>query len=1201
MSGLETPVILDARATLEVELYGAKLIEASAGTGKTYTIANLYLRHILDGRGPGEILVVTFTNAATEELRGRIRARIYDALQLLNQAKPGDDEFLALLLTQWQSLDGEAQQKQYKRLQLALRCMDEAAIFTIHGFCQRALTDHALSSGQPFDATLLNDDLALWDEALKDWWRKQSYMLASEDWYLFQSCLVDLPTLLATQRNLQTGHQPAILPLIDEDLPALYQSWRLLEDTLQDLASAWQSQKNEVFEILQDSPALSRSKKLPYHKDNLVEIFKHWDAYFACEQRLVIPDSIHYLCSDTLLANSTEKKRGTDPKLETGFFLHAQQVFDRIDQIKACFRVRALVEANSFAQQRVRTIKQQNRSLAYQDQLSLLVEALHKPEGVALAEKLRERFPVAMIDEFQDTDAIQYDIFKTLYFGHPDISLIMIGDPKQAIYSFRGGDIFTYIKAKQEPGVQHYSLLTNWRSEPRLVSAVNSIFEHRTEAFIYAYSIDYLAVQATTKKQAAPLLVDKAAVTPLTIWQISQSLEEKNQSARRVYELLNQAIADEITHLINGGAQKHIMLGAKPLRSGDIAILVRTAREGNSLRAVLAKNGIRAVTIGKDKVFDSDEASGLYGLLLAINHYSDRELLRAALASQLLNLDYLQIAEINDNEACWQDWSEKIRKLHLLWLHRGFIAMFQHLLQLLEIGERIAESSFSQRRLTNLLHLAELAQQQSRISPGFDALLAWYRSQFSENTMDETELRLENDEDLVKIVTIHKSKGLEYPVVFAPFLWTCRPRAVKKDSILLFHDQNHNPVIDLGSQQHQQHTFIAEKERLAEDIRVAYVAITRARAKVYLAWGDVGDGKMAGRPAKTGLGYLLHPGQSASELDSNLPWAFNSAADISEDLDTLVKASKGSIEIIPLPQQTDGSKLDQPVNNEPLETTTFKARLVSDWKIASFTGLTRDIHQVAHRGSTGISGDPILDFPAGSHVGLLLHSVLEHLDFAGNIKSQCDELLPSYAPRFGLDSIDYRKTLCKWLETLVISPLNDNGLTLSALSNRHRLNELRFDFALDNLSIDKLNELLAQISGPGLMPVDVEDFRGLITGVIDLVFEYQGKYYLADYKSNFLGASLDDYSADNLKRAILDRRYDLQYLLYSIALHRYLSQRIPDYVYERHFGGVYYLFIRAMRPDQASHCGVYFDLPAYADLKALDTLLTVKPDSGDRQ
>jgi len=1201
MSILETPVILDARATLEVELYGAKLIEASAGTGKTYTIANLYLRHILDGRSPGEILVVTFTNAATEELRGRIRARIYDALQLLNQAKPGDDEFLSLLLAQWQSLDSEAQQKQYKRLQLALRCMDEAAIFTIHGFCQRALTDHALSSGQPFDTTLLNDDLALWDEALKDWWRKQSYTLASEDWYLFQSCLIDLPTLLAAQKNLQAGHQPAILPVIDEDLPALYQSWRLLEDTLQDLASVWQSQKNEVFEILRSSKALKRQKILPYHKDNLSEYFNQWDDYFVSDQRFVIPESLHYLCSNTLLTESTDTKRGTDSKLETGFFLHAQQVFDRIDQIKARFRVRALVEANSFAQQRVRTIKQQNRSIAYQDQLSLLVEALHTSGGSALAQKLRERFPVAMIDEFQDTDAIQYDIFKTLYFDTPDISLTMIGDPKQAIYSFRGGDIFTYIKAKQQPGVQHYSLLTNWRSEPRLVSAVNSIFRHRTAAFIYAHAIDYVEVQAAPNKASAPLLVDDAAVTPLTIWQIPQGHEDKNLSANQAYGRLNQVIADEIVRLINGGVKNSIMLGEKPLRSGDIAILVRTAMEGNSLRTVLAESGIRAVTIGKDKVFDSDEASGLYDLLLAINHYSDRELLRAALASKLLNLDYLQIAEISGNEACWQDWSEKIRKLHLLWLNRGFIAMFQQMLQLLEIAERIAESGFSERRLTNLLHLAELAQQQSRISPGFDALLAWYHSQFSENTMDETELRLENDEDLVKIVTIHKSKGLEYPVVFAPFLWTCRPRAVKNDSILLFHDQNHNPVIDLGSQQHQQHTFIAEKERLAEDIRVAYVAITRARAKVYLAWGDVGDGKMSGRPAKTGLGYLLHPGQSASELDNNLPWAFNSAADISEDLDSLVKASEGTIEIIPLPQQADGSKLDQPLNNEALETTTFKARRGSDWQIASFTGLTRDIHQVAHRGSKGISGDPILDFPAGSHVGLLLHSVLEHLDFAGDIKFQCDELLPRYAPRFGLDSIDYRKTLSKWLETLVISQLNSNGLTLSALSNRQRLNELRFDFALDNLSIDRLNELLAQISGPGLIPVDVEDFRGLITGVIDLVFEYQGKYYLADYKSNFLGASLDDYSQENLKRAILDRRYDLQYLLYSIALHRYLSQRIPDYVYERHFGGVYYLFIRAMRPDQASHNGVYFDLPAYADLKALDTLLTLKPDSGGNQ
>jgi exodeoxyribonuclease V beta subunit len=178
----------------------------------------------------------------------------------------------------------------------------------------------------------------------------------------------------------------------------------------------------------------------------------------------------------------------------------------------------------------------------------------------------------------------------------------------------------------------------------------------------------------------------------------------------------------------------------------------------------------------------------------------------------------------------------------------------------------------------------------------------------------------------------------------------------------------------------------------------------------------------------------------------------------------------------------------------------------------------------------------------------------------------------------------------------MISPLNDNGLTLSAVSNVQRLNELAFDFALDNLSIDKLNVLLEQISATGLAPIEIDDFRGLITGVIDLVFEYQGKYYLADYKSNYLGGRLEDYSEDKLKRAILDRRYDLQYLLYSIALHRYLSQRLPDYQYERDFGGVYYLFIRAMRPQQDLRYGVYFDLPAYADLSALDSLLAAVGD-----
>jgi exodeoxyribonuclease V beta subunit len=434
--------------------------------------------------------------------------------------------------------------------------------------------------------------------------------------------------------------------------------------------------------------------------------------------------------------------------------------------------------------------------------------------------------------------------------------------------------------------------------------------------------------------------------------------------------------------------------------------------------------------------------------------------------------------------------------------------------------------------------------------------------------------------------------------VFAPFLWTCRPKPVKQDSILSFHDEHHNPIIDLGSQNREQHAFIAEKERLAEDVRLAYVAITRARAKTYLAWGDVGNARMSGQPAKTALGYLIHPGQSPSDLDANFPWAFARAEQISEHLQDLVEAGEGSIEVVPLAEVEHGTNIAPAPVHQQIESKRFGRKLANDWHISSFTGLTRDIHQVAHGGSTGISGDLILDFPAGSHVGLLMHSVLEHLDFSDDIKSQCDALLPRFAPRYGLDSADMQKTLAMWVKTLVGSPLNESGLTLSALSTGQRLNEMAFDFALDSLSIGALNDLLADISAPGLIPASVDNFRGMITGVIDLVFEYEGKYYLADYKTNYLGASLEDYSQDKLKRAILDRRYDLQYLLYAVALHRYLAQRIPDYSYERHFGGVYYLFIRAMRPQHGQQYGVYYHLPGFVDLNALDTLLAASDDGG---
>ena len=1192
------PVILDAETMISIGLTGIKLIEASAGTGKTYTIANLYLRYILAGRLPSDILVVTFTNAATEELRGRIRARLFQTLQLFDNPIPTQDQFLSLLTAQWQSFDLDKQSLWHDRLQLALRSMDEASISTIHSFCQRAMQDHALQSNQFFETALITDDQMLWEQALKDWWRQQSYSLSQPDWALFQSSLTSVQKLIDRQRELRSSHAVKWLPVIDQTLSELYGDWQALAVVTKQLASSWLTHRDFIVTVLRGSSALARKNTLPYHNNNLDRFITQIDNWFSSEEPLKIPADIKYLSSFELHENSKPKQKGKDDNLNHSFFIATENFLLQVNQIKTAFRSVALSDAFEYSTRKVNQQKTESRSLGYEDQLTLLLEALKGSRSEQLSTDLRAHFPVAMIDEFQDTDAIQYEIFERLYFSQPELSLTMIGDPKQAIYSFRGGDIFTYMKARNAPAVNLCSLQTNWRSQADLIDAVNCFFLNRNTPFIYDEAISFSPALASPSSTAAGLDLNGKLQTPVTLWHIPLNEKNKTFSKGVINAQLNEATASEIAKLISAGQNGNAGFGGQHLCSGDIAVLVRTSREGDELRRVLSARGIQSVTIGKDKIFESEEAGALFDLLQAVGHYTDRQSLRQALASQLLNNNYQQLANIIDDVDNWQLWIEQFRGLHQLWIDRGFIAMFQQLLQQLEISQRLATLDDAERRLTNVLHLVEILQQQSRISAGIDNLLAWFNKQMINTDTDESELRLESDAALVKIVTIHKSKGLEYPVVFLPFVWNCKAGKYKPDDLIRFHDDQLNPIVDIGSDSREKHACLAEKERLAEDLRLLYVALTRARSKVYLAWGDVGTASSSGQPFQSAMAYLLHSKQSPDDLMTQLPNGFSDSTTIPADLESLVVKSKGKIEVLPLPE-LQAKQIEDFSNNEItlLKTADFNIQKISAWRIASFSSLTRDVHQVAHRGSTVISNDPIFNFPAGSHTGLLVHHLLEELDFCADISEQCDRLIPRYAPRFGLDSPENHQTLANWIQQIVSTTFDKSGLALSKLSNQQRLNELSFDFSLDDLDIGKLNQLLSDISqqtnaGPTFEPISAANFRGLITGVIDLIFVYEGKYYLADYKSNHLGNSLDDYAPETLTQAIIDRRYDLQYLIYSIALHRYLAKRIPDYRFDIHFGGVYYLFARAMRPASGARYGTFFVLPDYQHICALDKLLS---------
>ena len=1198
------PEMLTAEKMLSIDLNGIKLIEASAGTGKTYTIANLYLRYILEGRTPSEILVVTFTNAATQELRGRIRARLFQTLQLFDTPVRSSDQFLSELVKLWQGFEQDQQSLWFDRLQLALRCMDESSISTIHSFCQRAMQDHALQSNQFFETHLMVDDRLLWEQALKDWWRTNSYSLQQSDWDLLESSLGGIETFIKLQQEIRNSHAVKWFPVVDKTLAELYSEWHALDDVVKQLGQAWQTERHSIFDILLNSTALSRGVKLPYHKDNLEEFMAEIDYWFGSDQPLKIPKSAKYLGSAGQYENSKPKQRGKDNSLDHSFFLAMEDFLKQVTQILSAFRSVALLKAFEYSTDNVHQQKNQSRSLAYDDQLSLLLDALRKPQSDKLIADLRTHFPVAMIDEFQDTDATQYEIFERLYFSQDNLSLTMIGDPKQAIYSFRGGDIFTYMKARNAPEVGLWSLKTNWRSQSDLIKAVNAFFTRHNAPFIYDDAINFTEAQAAPQSTAAGLSLNGAIQSPITLWHIPLNEKDKTFSKDLISQRLNEATANEIVSLILAGQKGNACFGDHALRSGDIAVLVRTSLEGDALRRVLSIKGVKSVTIGKDKIFDSEEAHALYDLLQAVGHYSDRQSLRQAVASPLLGHDYQHIASILDDSDSWQQWIGNFRDLHKLWIGKGFIAMFQPLLHRLNIPQTLAMSENAERRLTNLLHLGEVLQQQSRLCAGIDSLLAWFQKQMTEADTDEAELRLESDAALVKIVTIHKSKGLEYPVVFLPFLWNCRAGSYKPDDLIRFHDEQFNPVIDMGSNRREQHECIAEKERLAEDLRLLYVALTRARSKVYLAWGDVGGAASKGQPYQSALAYLLHSEQTPEDLTRQLPSGFTDPTIIPADLDKLVVKSGGRIAVSTLPELTDS--VAKQIDNKRVvlvEATPYQAQKVTAWRIASFSSLTRDVHQASHRGSSTLSNDPIFNFPAGSHAGLLLHHLLEELDLSANISAQCSQLFPRFAPRYGLDVPEHHKTLVYWIEQVVATELNINGLSLSKLNQSQRLNELSFDFALDHLDIDQLNRLLAQISQPssissGIEPITALGFQGLITGIIDLIFEFEGKFYVADYKSNHLGHNLQDYAPDALSQAIIDRRYDLQYLIYSIALHRYLATRITDYKYETHFGGVYYLFIRAMRPEFGSTYGVFFELPNYEHICALEKLLILPLDAG---
>ncbi len=1152
---------------LSFPLSGLRLIEASAGTGKTYTIAGLYLRLLL-GHGAGEagfgtpllvdrILVVTFTEAATAELRERILKAIRDTRRAI-EAGFSKDPLIQRLLEECPN-----KALALRQLLTAERQMDEAAIYTIHGFCQRMLTQNAFESGSLFDNEFLTEEQNLRAAAVADFWRHITYQA---DALLAQALLDHWKGPDALLREISPHLALAGLQCQPRTGESLAERHQAIIARLNSLRAAWLAAVGGLDAVITASGVSKQS----YSKKNLPNWLNKVSEWVnAPLKSYQLPKALENFSASVLAAKTKTGAVPTHPLFDQIETLLAQP--NDIDDVVIAA---ALTQVRARLQQQ----KQRQQQLSFDDLLANLARALSSERGAVLAERIREQYPVAMIDEFQDTDPLQYQIFSTLYGQNPECGFYMIGDPKQAIYAFRGADIFTYIAAKQQVAA-HYTLQTNYRSTDELVRAVNALFAHSHAPFIYQDSIPFETVKAKGKETGFVL-----QGKPQTALQCCFPLEGEISGAA-YQQRMALAAAAQIHTWLTAAQDGQAMLDGKALRPNDIAVLVRSGREAAVMQQALHECGIASVYLSnRESVFAQPVAHDVARLLEACLNPQDEMLIRAAMATGLQGWTVRQLADLNDDETLWEQTVERIRQAGELWRQRGILPMLRQWLFWYQIPERLLGEVNGERQLTDVLHLGELLQTAASTLNGEHALLRWLleRCQQPNGDADEQQLRLDSERQRVQIVTIHKSKGLQYGLVLLPFICAYRGNDTPR-----YHTENGVRLDLSGSDEAWEH---AAQERLAEDLRLLYVALTRG---VFVTWLGLADLKANSktkakddRPAA--LDYLLKNDSDTAFTQRFRQWLQRqNNHDLAAEVAEIAFPTDPYQEVKPLLPTAQARQ--------------FSGQLERNWRVTSYSALT-----VSHGSATPKPAAPLVmseiepvvprfdvfSFPRGAHAGTFLHSLLEDLDFGADGVTrqqwivqhlQGVQLSHDWQPEPWLPVLE------QWLEQILTSELFP-GLSLAQLTPEHCLSEMEFLLPLSALSAAALNRCLAagDLLSAQAPALTFNEVQGMLKGFIDLVFEHDGRFYVVDYKSNYLGDNAAAYQQDAMAQAMMEHRYDVQYQLYTLALHRYLRCRLPNYDYDQHIGGVCYLFLRGMNGEAGS--GVYATKPDKTHIDALDAL-----------
>ena len=1222
-------------------LFGTRLIEASAGTGKTYTIAALYVRLILGHQPddalprrellPPEILVVTFTDASTKELRERIRERLSQVARFFREQPVKTDPFLEAIRADYEPALWSACAR---RLELAANWMDEAAVYTIHSWCNRLLQQHAFDSGSLFHQEINTDDTELLNEVVRDYWRTFYYDMAHDDpdFQTLYSLFQQPDSLLKQIRSLLNNADPIPACLAhDQDIKALMMAVNTgKQAVLQSLKQPWRQWANEIkalLEIAVKNKVLPGKNYKSNYLQNWIEKLITWSSD-PNQESLDLGTGFKSLTPSGMenFANT-----GQTPPVHPGF----EAISQLPGQLAALpnLKIELIKHAIHWIRHRYDSEKQRVARMTFDDILTRLDQALQGNNGQRLASVIRQQYPIALIDEFQDTDPVQYRIFSTLYptEGEAELGCLMIGDPKQAIYSFRGADIYTYLRAHQDTVGKHYTLGTNYRSTKNLVEAVNQVFLHADQqpngAFRFKRENDnplpFVPVSANGRDDE--WVINDLAAPALTLWNwdiTDPDRQMKPVGLPEYRQTMAEVTASEIVRLLNLATLGHTGFKSskkdQSLQPSDIAILVRSGTEAKVMRNALARRQLRSVYLSeRDSIFASREATDLLLWLKALAEPRNERKVRTALSTATFGWSYQALQQLALDEPGWEQQLERFLGYQTRWQQDGILPTLRQLMSDYGLPARLIAESEGERCITNLLHLAELLQQASGQLEGEQALIRYLAEAIeaeSSQSGDEGIIRLESDANLIKIITIHKSKGLEYPLVFLPFICSFREINSRFNTYYRYHDEQQTLNIDLTKADNIR--ALSDEERLQEDLRLLYVAMTRAQHACWLGIAPVKFGNTKEcQLEKTAIGSLLNwqVGLSANALGPQL---------------TFLKGNCDAIELTGLPAISDERYVTLQQTDQLESTRTAAARIANNWWVASYSALQIEETQLISEEQPYLPQEletaqddkqnDEADFNApstlktlagihslarGSGPGVLIHDLLEQCAQLGFSAVQAN-------PALGEQLIQKNFTASEWAnkQDIIASALSvwlsmplleGENLSLAQLGVDDYQAEMEFLLGADSVNVQVLDHLVTRhtFAGqprPGLLPRYV---NGLLKGFIDLVFVYKQHYYVVDYKFNSLGNEDASYTPVALEQAMLSKRYDLQYSLYLLALHRLLKVRLgAQYDYDTHIGGGLYLFLRGAESPTG---GRLLTKPPRELIEGLDTLFSASTLKGE--